>query len=158
VRKRAPTAAVAALDPSTSRPDLDDAVRKLSACEEYVVAAFASVSAYRGSVALAGELPSLVESLIATGRPLALVALGNPYLLRGFPNVTAYLATFSTVPPSELAAVKALFGEIDIRGHLPVSIPGMAQYGDGIQVRAPHPPPPEALQTAPPQPASGPAR
>ena len=155
VRKRAPKAPVAALDPSMSRPDIEDAVGKLPACAEYVVAAFASVSAYRGSVALAGELPSVVEALLAKGKPLALVSLGNPYLLRGFPDVTAYLATFSTVPPSELAAVKALFGEIDIRGRLPVSIPGLAQYGDGIQLRAPHPPAPEA---PPPQAAAGPAR
>jgi beta-N-acetylhexosaminidase len=70
------------------------------------------------------------------GKPVILIALGNPYLLRGFPDVAAYLATFSTVPPSETAAVKALFGEINIRGHLPVSIPGAAQYGEGLQVSA----------------------
>jgi beta-N-acetylhexosaminidase len=136
LHKRVPHATVTALDASMSRPDLDDAVRKLPPCADYVVAAFASVSAYRGSVALAGELPSVVEALIATGKPLALISLGNPYLLRGFPAVTAYLATFSTVPPSEIAAAKALLGEIDIRGRLPVSIPGLAAYGEGIQVRA----------------------
>jgi beta-N-acetylhexosaminidase len=65
---------------------------------------------------------------------VALVALGSPYLLRNFPNVTAYLATFSSVPPSEIAAVKALWGEIPIRGRLPVSIPGLAKLGDGIQL------------------------
>jgi len=64
------------------------------------------------------------------------VALGNPYVLRSFPNVAAYLATFSNVPPSEVAAVKALVGEIAIRGRLPVSIPGQAKYGDGIQLPA----------------------
>ena len=76
------------------------------------------------------------KSLIATGKPVALVALGNPYVLRNFPAVTAYLATFSTVPPSEIAAVRALFGEIPIRGRLPVTIPGQAAYGDGIQLPA----------------------
>jgi beta-N-acetylhexosaminidase len=72
--------------------------------------------------------------MTATGKPVAMVALGNPYLLRSFTSVAAYLATFSTVPPSEIAAVRALFGEINIRGHLPVSIPGMANYRDGIQL------------------------
>jgi beta-N-acetylhexosaminidase len=136
VRKRAPRAALASLDSSMSREALDDAIRGLPACQTYVVAAFATVSAYRGSVGLAGELPHAVETLIASGQPVALVALGNPYLLRNFPGVAAYLATFSNVPPSEIAAVEALFGEIDIRGHLPVSIPGLANYGEGIQVRA----------------------
>ena len=136
IRKRVPRAAVATLDPSMSRPDVDEALSKFTGCQGYVVAAFASVGANRGTVALGGELSHAVEALGATGKPVALVALGNPYLLRDFPRVAAYLATFSTVPPSEIAAVRAVFGEINIRGHLPVSIPGMAQYHDGIQVQA----------------------
>jgi beta-N-acetylhexosaminidase len=136
VRKRVPRAAVASLDASMPGAALEEALGGLPACQSYAVAAFASVSAYRGSVGLAGELPAAVETLIASGKPVALVALGNPYLLRNFPGVTAYLATFSNVPPSEVAAVQALFGEIDIRGHLPVSIPGLANYGEGIQVQA----------------------
>jgi beta-N-acetylhexosaminidase len=136
VRRRAPSAAVASLDASMPRDALEDALRGLPACQSYAVAAFATVAAYRGSVGLAGELPHALETLIASGQPVALVALGNPYLLRTFPGVVAYLATFSNVPPSEVAAVEALFGEIDIRGHLPVSIPGLANYGEGIQVRA----------------------
>jgi beta-N-acetylhexosaminidase len=139
VRQRAPRAAVAFLDASMPRDALEDAIRGLPACQSFAVAAFATVAAYRGSVGLAGELPHAVETLIASGQPVALVALGNPYLLRNFPGVAAYLATFSNVPPSEVAAVEALFGEIDIRGHLPVSIPGLANYGEGIQVRAAHP-------------------
>jgi 8-oxo-dGTP pyrophosphatase MutT (NUDIX family) len=87
-----------------------------------VVAAFASVTAYRGSLALGGDLPHAMETLLATSKPVALVALGNPYLLRSFPAVAAYLATFSSVPVSEAAAVRALWGEIGIRGHLPVSL------------------------------------
>jgi len=136
VRKRARGAAIASLDASMSRDTLDDAIHKLPACQSYAVAAFATVSAYRGSVGLPGELPHAVETLAASGKPVALVALGNPYLLRNFPGVTAYLATFSNVPPSEMAAVKALFGEIDIRGRMPVSIPGLANCGDGIQMQA----------------------
>ena len=136
VRRRAPSAAVAFLDSSMPRDALEDALRGLPACQSYAVAAFATVAAYRGSVGLAGELPHALETLIASGQPVALVALGNPYLLRTFPGVAAYLATFSNVPPSEVAAGEALFGEIDIRGHLPVSIPGLANYGEGIQVRA----------------------
>jgi beta-N-acetylhexosaminidase len=129
-------ASLTTLDPSMSRPDLDAAMGRLSSCQSYAVAAFSTVSAYRGSLGLGGDLPYVVQTLAASGKPVALVALGNPYLLRNFPNVTAYLATFSNVPPSERAAVKALWGEIDIRGHLPVSIPGEAKLGEGIQVKA----------------------
>jgi len=63
---------------------------------------------------------------------VALVALGNPYIVRTFPKAAAFLLTFSTVVPSETAAVKALFGEIPFRGHSPVSIPGVVELGGGI--------------------------
>lgn len=128
VKRRVPAAPRWLLDPTMPAPAPDPA------CESYAVAAFASVSAYAGNVALRGEFPKLIDTLVATGKPVALIALGSPYLLRNFPNVSAYLATFSTVPPAEIAAVKALFGEMPIRGHLPVTIPGLARYGEGIQV------------------------
>jgi hypothetical protein len=43
------------------------------------------------------------------------------------------------VVTSEIAAVKARFGEIDITGRLPVKIPGIAEIGFGISTpkRAP---------------------
>ncbi|HMD70176.1 MAG TPA: glycoside hydrolase family 3 N-terminal domain-containing protein [Bryobacteraceae bacterium] len=138
LRKRG-QAGVAALDPSLSRQDMDDAIRRLPAsCTVFVVAAFASVGANRGTAGLAGELPGAIETIISLGKPVVLVAFGNPYLLRDFPQVAAYLATFTTVPPAEVAAVKALWGEIGIHGHLPVSIPSLARLGEGIGAEAVH--------------------
>jgi beta-N-acetylhexosaminidase len=137
VRKIAPRAQVFAWDPSMSREQLDEAVGRLGSCESFVVAAFTSVGAYRGTVGmLGGELPRALEALISSGKPVALIALGNPYVLRNFGNVTAYLATYSNVAPSEIAAARATLGEIAIGGHLPVTIPGQAAYGEGIQLRA----------------------
>ena len=140
IHKRWAKASVTPLDSTMSREAVDSAVGKLSGCPNFAVATFTSFAAYRGTVGMpAGELGHALEALIATGKPVALVALGNPYVLRNFPTVTAYLATFSTVPPSEVAAVKGLTGEIAIRGRLPVSIPEQAKYGDGIQVPATRP-------------------
>ena len=137
VRKIAPRALVNTWDSGWSREQLDEAAGKMGSCESYVVAAFTSVGAYRGTVGmLGGELPHAMEALISSGKPLALIALGNPYVLRNFGNATAYLATFSNVAPSEIAAARATLGEIAIGGHLPVTIPGQAAYGEGIQLRA----------------------
>jgi len=63
----------------------------------------------------------------------AVVALGNPYLAKDVAGMKTYLCTFSHVASSEVAAVKALFGEIPMRGKLPVTIPGYAQRGAGIE-------------------------
>jgi beta-N-acetylhexosaminidase len=136
VRARAKSASVVSLDPSMTAEAINQALAKMIGCEKFVVAAFAAVSAYRNNVALSGELPRVIETLTGSGKPVALVAMGSPYLLRNFPNVTAYLATYSTVPPSETAAVRALFGEAAITGRLPVSIPGHAKVGEGIRLEA----------------------
>jgi beta-N-acetylhexosaminidase len=139
LRKRSPGAKVVTLDSTMSEMDLQAAIDSASQANQYVVAAFANVAAYRGDVALGGGFPQFVQNLLATKKPVAFIAMGNPYLLRSFPDVAAYMTTYSTVPPSEVSAVKALFGEIAIGGKLPVSIPGLAQYGDGISLAASRP-------------------
>jgi beta-N-acetylhexosaminidase len=134
VRKRVPLARIIQADSFMPDTDLTAAVQHGEQADRYVVAAFASVAANRGTAALGGGLPKLVQALIDTKRPVIFLSLGNPYLLRNFPEAAAYMATYSTVAPSEIAAVKALFGEIAIEGKLPVSIPGFAQTGDGIML------------------------
>jgi beta-N-acetylhexosaminidase len=133
VRRRVPGALVSIVDPVVP---VEGTIAATASCDTIVAPAFASVAAYRGSLALAGNHDNLLNALIATGKPVILVALGNPYLVRNFSGVKAYLTTYSTVPPAETAAVKALFGEIPIRGHLPVTIPSVANYGEGLAVPA----------------------
>ena len=136
LRKRAPGARMIMLDTTTSEDDIHKAEDANSTCETNVVAAFLAVAAYRGNTALGGNFPALVTRLLNTKKPMILMAMGNPYLLRNYPEVPAYLTTYSTVPPSEIAALKALFGEIPIQGKLPVTIPNLAQIGDGIALNA----------------------
>jgi beta-N-acetylhexosaminidase len=120
------------LDPVAPQVEIDLAIQKMQGCQTNVVAAFVSSAEYRGKVALTGNFPALLTSLLNEKTPVVLVALGSPYLLRNFPGVASYLSTYSTAPPAEAAAVKAIYGDIPITGKLPVSIPGFAVYGDGI--------------------------
>jgi beta-N-acetylhexosaminidase len=114
-------------------------IEKTSNCSEIVAAAYVTVAAYRGNVTMAGGYSDFLNGLLAGKAPVMLVALGNPYLVRGFPNVSTYLTTYSPTPTSEIALAKALFGETAITGHLPVTIPGVAKYRGGIQVPASNP-------------------
>lgn len=132
VRRRMPQARFVHANSAMSASEIEEALQRGSGAGKYVIAAYASVAANRGTAALGGELPGLIQSLVATKKPVVLIALGNPYLLRNFPDVAAYVAMYSTVAPSEIAAAKALFGAIPIGGKLPVSIPGFAKVGDGI--------------------------
>jgi beta-N-acetylhexosaminidase len=103
-------------------------------CKRIYAAAFVTVSANRGSVAMEGGLNGFLSQMMHGPVPVALIALGNPYLLSTFPDVAAYAAAFSTAPSSEIAVARAILGQIPLTGRLPVSIPGIAKYGDGLDV------------------------
>jgi len=75
----------------------------------------------------------LQEILDHAAKKTAVLAMGNPYVAQDFPGIQNYLCTFSNASVSETSAVKALFGEIAIHGHLPVSIPNIAKRGAGIE-------------------------
>lgn len=119
-------------DPQISAAEIEQLLEQNKTCETNVVAAFITAAAYRGNVALSGNYGALMSTLLERPAPSVLVSLGSPYLLRHFPQVSSYLATMSPVLTSETAAVRALFGEISVSGRLPVSIPPIAKYGDGI--------------------------
>jgi len=80
---------------------------------------------------LPGNDPAFVEKLSAGERPVALLAMSSPYLLRACPNVKAYLAAFGVTQSGEVAAVRAVLGEIGVSGRMPVSIPALRRSGTG---------------------------
>jgi beta-N-acetylhexosaminidase len=127
-RRRAPNLKVVPVDTGMNLAALEATLGDTTACSPIVAASFASVSADLRDV------KPFLEKLTHGSIPVVLLPFENPYLLTSFPSVTAFLTTFSSSLPSEIAAVKALFGEIPISGHTPVSIPGFAQLGDGIQL------------------------
>jgi beta-N-acetylhexosaminidase len=68
----------------------------------------------------------LANLLKAANDKTVVVALGNPYLIAQYPAIQNYVCTFSNAPVSEQSAVKFLFGEVPAAGHLPITIPGIA--------------------------------
>ena len=76
---------------------------------------------------------TLLQSILQAKRDkTVVVSFGSPYFLADFPQIQNYVCAYSNAFTSEVAAVKALFGEIPFRGRLPVTIPGQAQRGTGM--------------------------
>ena len=134
VTRRNPALKTFVANPAMPETELAAIGAALNPCKQVYAAAFITVVEYRGSVALEGGLSGFMGSLTKAGPPVALISLGSPYLVRSFPDVAAYAATFSSTRTAEIAAARAMFGDIPIGGRLPVSIPGLAKPGDGIQV------------------------
>jgi beta-N-acetylhexosaminidase len=119
-------------------------VEAVDAAEHVVAAVYVVPVAGKAMRAAGGGLMNTVAMDEATGSLLTAIldraakrtmvlAMGNPYVVQDFPAIQNYVCAFSNATVSETAAVKAIFGEIPISGHLPVTIPGVASRGEGLE-------------------------
>jgi beta-N-acetylhexosaminidase len=76
----------------------------------------------------------LVEGLRGLGKPLAVVALRNPYDLLAMPEVATYVAAYESRPLALESAARALLGQIPFRGRLPVSLGESYPAGWGLSL------------------------
>jgi beta-N-acetylhexosaminidase len=132
--RRMPTLKTFVTNPKMPTELLSAIANQTTQCKQIYAAAFITVEASRGSVDLEGGLDNFLKTLVRNPVPVALIAFGNPYLLRAAPDIGSYAATFSTAVTSETAAAKAILGEIPIGGKMPVAIPGLVKIGDGLNV------------------------
>ncbi|MEU4424484.1 glycoside hydrolase family 3 N-terminal domain-containing protein [Actinoplanes sp. NPDC024001] len=79
-----------------------------------------------------GRQQALVKALVATGKPVVVVAVRDPYDIAHLPGVTTYLTTYSFTGVAMESLAKVLLGTTAPRGRLPVEIPGLYPYGHGL--------------------------
>ncbi|WP_342779084.1 beta-N-acetylhexosaminidase [Paenibacillus hemerocallicola] len=65
---------------------------------------------------------ALVRAILDAGVTPVVVALRNPYDIKAFPDVSAYLATYESRPLALQSAAKVLTGVIGAKGRTPVTI------------------------------------
>jgi beta-N-acetylhexosaminidase len=146
VRDRRPDANILYVDTRTAAAMTDQVLSAVQGAEKVVAAVYEIPTAGK-AVQVAGQVENTVGLSDARGQLLGrilqvagpktlVVAVGNPYVAGDFPQVENYLCTFSNASVSEDSAVKALFGENPVRGHLPVTIPQVAQRGAGLEKAA----------------------
>jgi beta-N-acetylhexosaminidase len=132
---RIPDAHMIYVDPRTAAGLSDEVMKAVDEAKTVVAAVYVIPTAGRigNTVAMPDATAALLNQILdhAAART-EVVAVGNPYLAAAFPKIENYMCTFSNATVSEIAAVKALFGEIAIGGRLPVSIPDVAERGSGI--------------------------
>jgi beta-N-acetylhexosaminidase len=133
---RIPDARMIYVDSRIAAGMSDDVLKAVDEAKTVVAAVYVVPMAGKigNSVAMADATGALLQRVLdRAAEKTAVIAMGNPYLAADFPKIENYMCTFSNASVSEIAAVKALFGEIPIRGHLPVTIPNIAARGAGIE-------------------------
>jgi beta-N-acetylhexosaminidase len=146
IKVRVPDANVIYVDPRIAAAMSADILKAVDQAQAVIAAVYVVPTAGKAmqgatgltnSVALNDASGTLLQAILDhAAEKTAVLAMGNPYVAQDFPAIQNYLCTFSNASVSETSAVKALFGEMAIHGHLPVSIPNIAQRGAGIE-RAP---------------------
>jgi beta-N-acetylhexosaminidase len=66
---------------------------------------------------------ALMRALVQSCQRVIGIAVGSPYDLLSFPQLRTYLVTYESTEPAQASAVKVLFGQVEPKGRLPVSLP-----------------------------------
>lgn len=133
-----PSVRIVKVSPGSSQAQLDALAPAIAGAERVVVAAYVRRIEGEGRPAIPPHIAAWMAGLAAadsaSAQPrLALVAFGNPYLIRQVPAVGTYVVTYSVGDAAERAAAAALQGRAPISGTVPVSLPGFFARGDGIR-------------------------
>jgi beta-N-acetylhexosaminidase len=79
-----------------------------------------------------GGQQKLVKALLATGKPVVVVATRDPYDIAYFTDAPTYLATYSYSPVAVDAVARVITGQVSPSGKLPVSIPVAGDPGSAL--------------------------
>lgn len=113
---------------------------KLPSADSYdlaLLAFFVRVSDRKGNVDIPAEQAAFADKVYKNGKPVVTLGFGSPYLVEHFPQAETWIAAFGISDVAQISAARALFGQIPVRGHLPVTVPGAdMKAGFGIDTAA----------------------
>jgi beta-N-acetylhexosaminidase len=124
------------LDERSSDQEVQKAIERAKAADLVFASLYGRVrSGQASSVGIPQPGATALSALIAEKKPMIGISFGNPYLLQSFPGLRAYVVAYGDMPSLQQATARALLGEIDITGKLPISLPGLYPRGTGIQIK-----------------------
>ena len=124
------------LDDRSSDADIQEALKQAKDADLVIASLYGRVrSGQVNSVGIPESAARALGSLIDSKKKIIGISFGNPYLLQSFPALKTYLVAYGDMPALQLAAARAVVGEIDTVGRLPISLPGLYPRGTGIQLK-----------------------
>ncbi len=117
---------------STGENYLQEGMEKTKEADVVIFALFSRRQARKGTVDLDLKHIRIVHEATQSSIPVVVISFGSPYFIRHFPEIDSYLCVYRWSKEAQETAAKAIFGEIDIKGRLPVSIPDLYPLGHGL--------------------------
>ncbi|XWV15541.1 MAG: hypothetical protein HEQ11_04455 [Gemmatimonas sp.] len=119
-------------DPTILPASVQNALAIARGADVVLVSSYIGASTNTASMVPTKGLPELLTALRDAKTKVVLVSFNNPYLQLGLPLTEAHVIAWSPWTMSQRAAARALLGRAPITGKLPISLPGVARFGDGI--------------------------
>jgi len=124
------------LDERSTEQEVQKIVERAKSADLVLASLYGRVrSGQASSVGIPEAGAKALSALIAAKTPMVGISFGNPYLLQSFPGLRTYVVAYGDMPSLQQATARALVGEIDVVGKLPISLPGLYPRGTGIQVK-----------------------
>ena len=122
------------IDESDSKVVLNAMLNEIPDNALVLVNAFANPKANKDRIFLPENETEFLHNLMNKTDRIILTSLGTPYLIQEFSGIPVYLCAYKSNSVMQTALVNALLGKNKISGKLPISIPGVATFGDGLVV------------------------
>ena len=125
------------LDYRSTEAEVKDALERAQKADVVIASMYGRVrSGAANSTGLPEQGARVLKALLESKKPVVGISFGNPYLLENFPALQTYVVAYGDMPSLQRAAARALLGQSDITGRLPISLPGLYPRGTGIQLKA----------------------
>lgn len=119
-------------DPAILPASVENALAIARGADLVLVSSYVGATSNTASMVPTRGLPELLNGLRAGNTKVVLVSFNNPYLQLGLPLTEAHLIAWSPWTSSQRAAARAMLGRAPITGKLPITLPGVANYGFGL--------------------------
>ncbi len=121
------------IDDRSTEKEVQDAIAKASNAEIVITGLFGRVrSGAKNSIGLTETGNQILQAVLQNNPNTINVSFGNPYILRGFPQMKNYIVAYGDMQSLQSAAARAVMGEINFSGKLPISITENYPRGTGL--------------------------
>lgn len=135
LRQGGATIEVMGLDGRSTKEEAGAALAKAAKSDIVIVGMYGRVrSGSKNSTGLPEASSNMLKQLLKSDKPVIGAAFGNPYFLNVFPEFRTYIVAYGEMSMLQRATGDGIMGKQPFTGKLPITLPGLAPRGTGIQL------------------------
>jgi len=122
------------VDETDNTDYLESVSEKIGENDILIINVFAKPRAWKGTVGLNEDQTAFIKMLMDKTKQIIMVSYGNPYIIRDFADIPAYICAWESQSNLQKAGANAVLGKGNFNGKLPIDIPDIAKRGRGLKI------------------------